>query len=159
MLATFDDQFTRALSGIMATLVDAPLELEARARTILEFALGFVDEDPRRQRLLIELQTAEALATRRQEVIDALTRIMVGQIRQLLGDRAGTDDTVTLTALTVSSGLLELAAQWYRKQIDVSQAQLIEFATALVVTTADITGVVERHIAPVHEQPASGDQD
>lgn len=106
LLAAFDDQFTLALSGIMATLSDAPLELEARARTILEFAFGFLDEDPRRQRLLVELQTAEALAPRRQEVTDVLTRIMVGQIRQLLGERAGTDDTVTLTALTVSSGLL-----------------------------------------------------
>ncbi|CAN3128023.1 HTH tetR-type domain-containing protein [Mycobacterium sp. smrl_JER01] len=158
LLAAFDDQFTLALSGIMATLSDAPLELEARARTILEFAFGFLDEDPRRQRLLVELQTAEALAPRRQEVTDVLTRIMVGQIRQLLGERAGTDDTVTLTALTVSSGLLELAAQWYRKQVEVSRSQLIEFATALVVTTSDITGAVERQIASPKSGNADGDR-
>lgn len=158
LLAAFDDQFTLALSGIMATLSDAPLELEARARTILEFAFGFLDEDPRRQRLLVELQTAEALAPRRQEVTDVLTRIMVGQIRQLLGERAGTDDTVTLTALTVSSGLLKLAAQWYRKQVEVSRSQLIEFATALVVTTSDITGAVERQIASPKSGNADGDR-
>lgn len=83
---------------------------------------------------------------------------MVGQIRQLLGERAGTDDTVTLTALTVSSGLLELAAQWYRKQVEVSRSQLIEFATALVVTTSDITGAVERQIASPKSGNADGDR-
>jgi hypothetical protein len=36
--------------------------------------------------------------------------------------------------------------QWYRRQIDVSRAQLIEFMTALVVTTTDITGALERRL-------------
>lgn len=154
LLAAFDDQFNRALSGVMATLTEAPLDLEARARTVLEFAFDFLDEDPRRPKLLIELQTAEALAARRQEVIGVLTRIMVEQARQLLGDDAGTEETLMLTSLTVSSGLLELAAQWYRHQIEVSRSQLLEFVTALVVTTTDITGTLERQLAPTKTKSA-----
>lgn len=159
LLAAFDDQFTRALDGITATLTQAPLELEPRVRTILEFAIDFLDEDPRRQRLLIELQTAEALATRRQEVTDVLTGIMVEQTRQILGDRAGADDTVKLTALTVSSGLLELAAQWYRDRVRVGRAQLIEFATALLITTTDIAGALDRRLAAPPAEPAAGDRE
>ena len=147
LLATFEDQFTRALAGIMATVNDSPHDLRLRVRAILEFAFDFIDEDPRRSRLLIELQTAEALAGRRQEVINVLTHIMVGQVRALVGDAAGTDDTIRLTALTVVSGLLELAVQWYRHQIDVRRPDLIDFATALVVTTTDITGALERQLA------------
>lgn len=102
---------------------------------------------PRRSRLLAELQTAEALASRRHEVIDTLTDIMVGQARDLLGAGARADDTIKLTVLTVISGLLELAAQWYRNQIEVDRSQLIDFATALVVTTTDITGALERQLS------------
>lgn len=147
LLAVFDDEFTRALTGIMATLSESPPDLRPRVRAIFEFAFAFLDEDPRRSRLLTELQTAEALAPRRHEVTDTLTDIMVGQVRELLGARAGTDDTVRLTSLTVISGLLELVAQWYRQQIDVDRSQMIEFTTALVVTTTDITGALERQLS------------
>ncbi|OBI30773.1 TetR/AcrR family transcriptional regulator [Mycobacterium sp. E2238] len=146
LIATFEDQFSRALTGIMATVAESPHELEARARAVIEFAFGFIDEDPRRPRLLIELQTSEALAGRRDEVIDVLTQVMVGQVRALLGEAAGTDDNVMLTALTVVGGLLELISQWYRHHIAVSRPQLIEFMTALVVTTTDITGALERRL-------------
>ncbi|OBF57314.1 TetR family transcriptional regulator [Mycobacterium sp. 852002-53434_SCH5985345] len=146
LIATFEDQFSRALTGIMATVAESPHELEARARAVIEFAFGFIDEDPRRPRLLIELQTAEALAGRRDEVIDVLTQVMVGQVRALLGAAAGTDDNVMLTALTVVGGLLELITQWYRREIKVSRPQLIEFMTALVVTTTDIAGALERRL-------------
>jgi AcrR family transcriptional regulator len=146
LIATFEDQFSRALTGIMATVAESPHELEARARAVIEFAFGFIDEDPRRPRLLIELQTAEALAGRRDEVIDVLTQVMVGQVRALLGAAAGTDDNIMLTALTVVGGLLELITQWYRRQIKVSRPHLIEFMTALVVATTDITGALERRL-------------
>ncbi|OBG95111.1 TetR family transcriptional regulator [Mycobacterium sp. E3251] len=146
LIATFEDQFSRALTGIMATVAESPHELEARARAVIEFAFGFIDEDPRRPRLLIELQTSEALAGRRDEVIDVLTQVMVGQVRALLGEAAGTDDNVMLTALTVVGGLLELISQWYRHHIAVSRPKLIEFMTALVVTTTDITGALERRL-------------
>ncbi len=148
LIATFDDQFARALTGIMAAVASSPHELEARARAVLGFAFAFLDEDPRRSRLLIELQTAEALAGRRHEVIEVLTDIVAGQVRALLGDAAGSDDNVMLTALTVVGGLLELTTQWYRHQINVSQGQLIEFMTALVLSTTDITGALERQLTP-----------
>ncbi|MEZ0353973.1 TetR/AcrR family transcriptional regulator [Mycobacterium sp. pR1184] len=148
LIATFEDQFTRALTGIMAVVADSSADLKPRARAVIEFAFAFIDEDPRRSALLIELQTAEALAGRRREVIDVLTQVMVGQVRALLGEAAGADENVMMTALAVISGLLELTTQWYRRQIDVSRTQLIEFMIALVVTTTDIAGALERRLAP-----------
>ncbi|OBH30883.1 TetR family transcriptional regulator [Mycobacterium sp. E342] len=148
LIATFEDQFSRALTGIMATVAASPHEITPRARAVIEFAFAFIDEDPRRPRLLIELQTAEALAGRRDEVIDVLTQVMVGQMRTLLGDAAGSDENVNLTALTVVGGLLELTTQWYRHRIDVSRPRLVDFMTALVVTTTDITGALERQLTP-----------
>ncbi|MDY6998686.1 MAG: TetR/AcrR family transcriptional regulator [Actinomycetota bacterium] len=151
LLAAFDSQFNRALTGIMEVVAASPRELKARVRAVIEFAFVFVDEDPRRARLLTELQTAEALAGRRDEVVDVLTRVMVGQVRTLLGEAAGSEDTVELTALTVVSGLLDLAAQWYRRRIDVDRPQLVEFMTALVVTTTGITGSLEQQLATPDE--------
>lgn len=148
LIATFDAQFNRALTGIMAAVANSPHELQPRARAVLEFAFAFIDEDPRRSRLLIELQTAEALADRRRDVIEILAQVIVGQIRLLLGQAAGTDDTIKLTALTIIGGLLELTTQWYQHQIGVSQSALIDFMTALVVTTTDITGALERQLTP-----------
>ncbi|OBH05771.1 TetR family transcriptional regulator [Mycobacterium sp. E2699] len=157
LIATFDDQFTLALTGIMATVANSPHQLEARARAVLEFAFDFLGEDSRRPRLLIELQTAEALSGRRHEVIEVLAGIVVSQVRALLGDAAGSDDNVTLTALTVVGGLLELTTQWYRHQVNVSQDQLIEFMIALVVTTTDITGALERRLTPPNSSAGAED--
>ncbi len=148
LLATFDDQFGRVLTGIMATVADSPRDLRLRVRAIIEFALDFIDDDPRRSRLLVELQTAEALAGRRHDMINVLTQIMVAQVRELLGDEAGARGTIMLTALTVVSGLLEVAAQWYRHQIDVGRSEFIDFTTALVVTTTDIPGALECRLKP-----------
>ena len=53
-----------------------------------------------------------------------------------------------LLALTVVGGLLELLTQWYRNQVDVSRSRLIEFIHALVVTTTDITGALDRRLTP-----------
>lgn len=138
LVATFDAQFALALAGIMATVAESPPELRPRARAAIEFVFAFIGEDPRRARLLVELQTAQALAERRHKMIDVLTGVMVGQVRALLGDAAGPDDTIMLTALTVIGGLLELTTQWYQHHIDVGQAELVEFMTALAVTTTDI---------------------
>ncbi|WP_156687476.1 TetR/AcrR family transcriptional regulator [Mycobacterium sp. Marseille-P9652] len=148
LLATFDDQFGRVLTGIMATLADSPRDLRLRVRAIIVFALEFIDDDPRRSRLLVELQTAEALAGRRHDMISVLTQLMVAQVRELLGHEAGAEGTIMLTALTVVSGLLEVAAQWYRHQIDVGRSEFIDFTTALVVTTTDIPGALARRLEP-----------
>lgn len=153
LVATFEAQFTCALAGIMATVADSPEELRPRARAVIEYVFAFIDEDPRRSRLLIELQTAQALAERRHEMIGVLTQVMIGQVRTLLGEAAGTDDTIMLTALTVIGGLLELTAQWYQHHINVSRSELVEFMIALVVTTTDITGALDHHLTP----PAAGD--
>ncbi len=147
LVAVFEDQFNRALTGIMTTVAESPPALQPRIRAVIEFVFAFIDEDPRRSRLLIELQTAEALADRRREVVDVLTQVTIGQVRALVGDAAGTDDNVMLTALTVVGGLLELTTQWYRHDIDVSRSRIVEFMTALVVTTTEITGALERELA------------
>lgn len=156
LIATFEEQFNRALTGIMATVAESPPEIAPRARAVIEFAFAFIDEDPRRARLLIELQSAEALAGRRDEVIDVLTEVMVGQMRTLLGDAAGSEASVKLTALTVVGGLLELTTQWYRGRIDVSRPRLVDFMTALAVTTTDITGALERQLTPPETGGAPG---
>lgn len=148
LIATFEAQFNLALSGIMATLAESPQELRPRAQAVIQFVFTFIDEDPRRSRLLIELQTAQALAERRHDVIDVLTQVMIGQVRALLGEAAGTDNIIMLTALTVIGGLLELTTQWYQHQVNVSQSELIEFMTALVVTITDITDALDHHLTP-----------
>lgn len=140
LLATFDDQFQLSLLGIMATLADSPADLAARTRAVVMFTLGFIDEDPRRRRLLIELQHAQGLAGRRRQLIATLTETMVGQVRALLGNAAGTDERVRLTALTTVGGLLELTTQWYEGQITISRTDLIEFVTGLVLSASRPAG-------------------
>lgn len=140
LLATFDAQFHLSLAGIMATVAESPPDLAARTRAVVQYTLGFIEEDPRRPRLLIELQHAAGLAGRRQQLIDTLTQTMVGQVRALLGDKAGSDDHLRLTALTTVGGLLELTTQWYRGQIGVGRTDLVEFITSLVVSLSRPAG-------------------
>ena len=144
--ATFDCQFHLALTSIMVTLDGSPPDLEARTRAVVDSTLAFIDEDPRRRRLLIELRGAEALASRRQQLIATLTDTMAGQVRILLGDAAGSDEHIRLAALTTIGGLLELTVQWYEGQVDVPRTEFIEFVTALVATTGELAGALERRL-------------
>lgn len=153
LLATFDAQSVRGLAGIMTTVAYSPPDIVARTRAVVEFIFGFIDADPRRRRLLRELQTAEALAGRRQELINTLTQTMVGQVRTLLGDAAGSEDHIALASLTTVGGLMELVTQWYGGEITSSREELVDFVTALVVTTSDLTGALERRLTEV--RPAS----
>lgn len=146
LLAAFDVQFHHAMAGIMATVADSPADLGARTRAVVEFTLDFIEEDPRRRRLLTELQTSEALGDRRQQLIDTMTDTMAGQVRALLGVAAGPDDRVRLAALTTIGGLLELTVQWYERRIDVGREEFVEFVTALVTATSDLAGALESRL-------------
>ncbi|MGH3675364.1 MAG: TetR/AcrR family transcriptional regulator [Mycobacterium sp.] len=149
MLAAFEDQFARGVTALLVAAALSPAQPRPRTRAAIEAAFGFVDADPRRPRLLIELQTAEALKARRRQMVQALASIMVDQARQLLGERVVEDQNVHLAGVTVVSGLLELATMWFQHDIDVDRDQLVEFMIAMILTSSDITTALERELAEV----------
>jgi AcrR family transcriptional regulator len=146
LLAAFEDQFTQGLAALLAAAAQTPAEPRPRVRAAVEAAFDFVDQDRRRPRLLIELQTADALRTRRREVVQTLAQVMVDQARELLSDRVADDRNVTLAALTVVSGLLEIATLWFQHQVDAGRQQLVDFMVAMILTTSDITSALEREL-------------
>lgn len=149
MIAAFEDQFVKGIAALLAAAGQAPAQPRPRIRAAIEAAFNFVDADPRRPRLFIELQTAEALKARRREMVQTLSDVMVDQARQLLGERVAEDQNVTLAGVTVVSGLLELTTMWFQREIEVDRDQLVEFMVAMILTTSDITSALERELAEI----------
>jgi AcrR family transcriptional regulator len=155
LLAAFDDQFAVAMMTLMAAAAAAPAQSGPTTRAAVEAAFRFVDQDPRRRRFLVEVQTTEALQTRRRDLVRALAQVIVDQARELLNDRHP-DPNETLAALALVSGLMELTTLWLQDELDVTREQLVEFMIAMILTASDITTVVDRELTEhtTHQGPA-----
>lgn len=84
---------------------------------------------------------------------------MVDQARELLGERVAQDHNVTLAAVNVVSGLIEVATMWFQEEIDVDHDGLVEFMVAMILTTSDITTALERELSELVDKaddPAGG---
>jgi AcrR family transcriptional regulator len=144
VLAVLDDVVTQGLQVAATALDSAPKDIRARSRAIVEAGLGFLVDDPRRGRLLVESQATEGLRQRRQYLVRLLATLAADQGRQLLGEHTPSDRDLELSTLVLVSGGLELATMWLRGDLDVSREHLADFVVALLLTNADIATALER---------------
>ncbi|EUA34010.1 bacterial regulatory s, tetR family protein [Mycobacterium xenopi 3993] len=79
LLALLDDQITRAFDALLPAIEASPPDPMLRARAAIGTGLGFLGEDSRRARLLIESQATEVLRTRRRDLIKMLAQVMADQ--------------------------------------------------------------------------------
>ena len=107
-------------------------------RACVVTAVDFLTVDPRHGRFLIESQSSEQLRTKRQELVTTLAEVMMTG-RPLLGPDAPSEEDSRLMALTIISGCLELSAMWLRGNLDVGRDKLIDFMTALALSSTKLS--------------------
>lgn len=155
--AAYDTQLSGGVAALLQAAGQAPVQARPRTRAAIEAVFDFIEHDSRRPKLLIELQTAEALQSRRQDIVQAVACVMVDQLRILQGEQVTDDLNVNLACLTVVSGLLEVTALWLNHQIDADRDQVIEFMLAIILTIADITTALERELSETGLRPTRSD--
>jgi AcrR family transcriptional regulator len=139
LLAVYEDQAATLIARLMEVLEDtADWELRTRIRAVIDVAIDFGVEDPRRGRLLEDAQSRPSLRVRRTELAGVLTQIVLAQGREVLGKDIATDRNYQMAALTVVNGLIELGATWWRGDLDANREQVAEFMVAMILTSADI---------------------
>jgi AcrR family transcriptional regulator len=133
LLALLDDQIARAFDALLPAIEASPPEPVARARAAIGSGLRFLEDDPRRGRLLVESQATEALRARRRDLVKMLAQIMADQGRVLLAGQDGSvDPDLDLAALTLVAGGFEVVTLWLRGERDVSHDDLEDFLVAMV---------------------------
>ncbi|EUA14073.1 TetR/AcrR family transcriptional regulator [Mycobacterium xenopi] len=132
LLALLDDQITRAFDALLPAIEASPPDPMLRARAAIGTGLGFLGEDSRRARLLIESQATEVLRTRRRDLIKMLAQVMADQGRVLLAGQDALDPDIDLAALTLVAGGFEVVTQWLRGELDVTREHLEDFLVAMV---------------------------
>jgi AcrR family transcriptional regulator len=147
LLAVFDHWAAEGVGAVTAAMNQAPMGVRPRTRHTIEAALFYVYEDPRRKRLLLESQATEGLRARRAELVAVLGRLLVDQARELLGEHIAEDRNTKLAALTVVSGVLDVVTTWLRGDLDIDIDHLVEFIVAMILTSAEITTVLDRELA------------
>ena len=133
LMALYDHLTMEGTGAIALAFATTEPEANARLRACVSAAVGFVTDDPRRGRILIESQATEALRAKRQELVSALAAVMQSG-RPLLGDDAPSEEYSRLMALTIMSGGLDLGAMWLRGDLDIDRDGLIEFMTTFIMS-------------------------
>ncbi len=148
LLAVFEDQAAALVTQLMSVLSDtASEELTSRIRAVIEVGIDFCAVDPRRRRLLEESQFSPVLRARRIELTTLLADMLLAQGQAVIGDHVATDSRYRMAALTVVNGLIELAATWWRGELEASRNEIAEFMVAMILTTADIGTQLESRMA------------
>jgi AcrR family transcriptional regulator len=132
LLAIFDDQMARAFDALLPAIEASPPDPVLRARAAIGSGLGFLCDDPRRGRLLIESQTTDGLRARRRELITMLAKVMADQGRVLLAEQDALRPDIDLAALVLVAGGFDLVTLWLRDELAVSREQLEDFLVAMV---------------------------
>lgn len=132
LLAMFDEQIASASTVLLAAIAASPAEPVARARAAIGSGLRFLEDDPRRARLLIESQVTAALRDRRRDLVKTLAQIMADQGRVLLAGQAALSPDLDLAALTLVAGGFEVLTLWLRDELDVGREHLEDFLVAMV---------------------------
>lgn len=132
LLAMFDEQIARASEELLTAIAASPAEPVVRARAVLGSGLRFLEDDPRRGRLLIESQVTDALRDRRRDLIKMLAQIMADQGRVLLAGQQALGPDLDLAALTLVAGGFEVVTLWLRGELAVDRDHLEDFLVAMV---------------------------
>jgi AcrR family transcriptional regulator len=138
LVAVYDRLVEQLRVAVLDAVASAGDDPRAQVRASLECLLAFVDDDPRRGRVLyVEALGNERLNRRRIETGHALVKLVEeagverhGRPRR--GERIG-----RITAAILVGGAAELVVAWLDGRIDVSRRQLVDDATELFLALGD----------------------
>lgn len=146
LVAVFDEQAAAATEAVTTAILEAPTDVRPRVTAVITAGVDYLTHDPRRTAFLLESQATQFLRERRHQFLQLITTMLVGQAREVLGDRIADDRNAQLAALTVVHGIFDVTALWLRRELDVDRDQFIEFIVAIIITGSTITDAVEREL-------------
>jgi AcrR family transcriptional regulator len=155
LIAVFDRLVLEATQISLRAVQAAGTDPAARAAAVIEAAVRYVTDDPRRARILfVEAQGNERMSRRRLDTMHATAEFLERYAwRQtgLEGDRMG-----LIASHLLVGGLTELVVTWLDGHLHVSLDELVEDVAALMVAVrAGAVGVARarRPGAPATDEP------
>jgi AcrR family transcriptional regulator len=144
LVAVYDrvvDELTEAVTG--AVFAGDP-DLRAQMRTAIETILDFIEEDPRRGRILYQVALGnETLNRRRLEtgrrLVELIEQDATSRVDVAPGEQVG-----RMGAAILVGGFGELLAEWLAGRIEVSREQLAEDTTTLLLGLAESASEIVR---------------
>ncbi|GGL54282.1 TetR/AcrR family transcriptional regulator [Planomonospora parontospora] len=153
LLAVVDDQAAQGTAVILTAAEAAPHRLRARARAVVEAIVDFLSADPRRGRILAqEFSAHPLLQQRRRRIIRTLASVFTAQTRELLDEVPLSPADLHLTALTVTAsltvtaGLWDLLADWFRGDLDTGRDHLVDYVVAFLLTTTELAPALQHRL-------------
>lgn len=143
IVAVYDRLVEQLGAEVIAAMAAAGDDSGAQVRAALDTILGFVEDDPRRGRVLyVEALGSESLNRRRIETAHAL----VGVVEQGGAERHGApppgEPIGRITAAILVGGAGELVVAWLDGRIDATRAQLVDDATELFIALGDTAAAI-----------------
>jgi AcrR family transcriptional regulator len=132
-IAVYDRVASEGLRCAVTAALDANPEPEAQAHAVVDAVVRYAAEDPRRGRILFsEGLGMEALALRRRDAMFAMAQFVERYAWRVAGPA---DDRIGMVAsLILTGGLTELVVTWLDGHLDMTLDELVEDATALLLT-------------------------
>lgn len=144
LLVAVYDRLVAELGALVFTAMAAVGDdVEVQVRSALDTILGFVEDDPRRGRVLyVEALGSEQLNRRRLETAHAL----VGLVEQSGAARHGPappgEAIGRVTAAILVGGAGELVVAWLDGRLEVSRRRLVDDATELFIALGDAAATI-----------------
>ncbi len=132
-IAVYDRVANEGLRCAVTAALDASPEPEAQAHAVVDAVVRYAADDPRRGRILFsEGLGMEALALRRRDAMFAMAQFVERYAWRVAGPA---DDRIGMVAsLILTGGLTELVVTWLDGHLDMTLDELVEDATALLLT-------------------------
>jgi AcrR family transcriptional regulator len=132
LVAVYDRTVEELASAVYGAVDAAGTDPTTQVHAVLDRIVGFVEEDPRRGRVLyVEAIGNEALNRRRIETGHELVELLERDAAERYGEPAEGERIGRIAAAFLVGGFGELLRGWLDGRLDVSRAQLVDDAGAL----------------------------
>lgn len=149
LLAVYDRLVEQLGEAVLAAVAEAGDDPRAQVRAALQCIFAFIDDDPRRGRVLyVEALGSEALNRRRIETGHALVALVEQAGTERHGRPPAGEHIGRLTAAMLVGGTGELVAAWLDGRLDGDREQLIDDATELFLAMGDRAATIAAARAP-----------
>lgn len=129
-----------ARAAIAAAVQAAKADPVSRATAAVEAFTRFLEDDPRRGRVLLSEAFADRALTRHGvELIPSFAELVVEQIRTTFGDDGPDEVDARMTSVALVGALAQLYLGWLDGGLDVSRERLVAHAVRLVLSSAGVS--------------------